>query len=208
MSDFSTNPKITFAECKLQDLLEYQAINPDSDYVHITSHRDETVSKYQLIFAPKHIPFLSKGEFSDFLLYRNNHHWDSLHRVGSYMVEDMDLLKEALTILLDETITIDDRINQLRPERYWGKNSMVSHLGMPVLSAILLIIYPDKYGVWNNTSDTGLKLVRLWDKHWETQPTGKTYIEMNQIYQELCSYLKIDLWTLDALWWVLKKNSK
>jgi hypothetical protein len=208
MNDYSSNPKITFAEIKLQDVLEAQNIAPDSDFDFIVKHREETLAKYQPVFSPDHIPFLTKSEFYDFLLFRNNHHWDSLHRVGKYMVEDIDLLREAITILLDESMFVEDRINQLRPERYWGTNSMVSHLGMPVLSAILLIVHPEKYGVWNNTSDAGMKLVRLWDKNWETQPTGKTYVEMNQIYHEISLKLNVDLWTLDALWWVLKKQAK
>lgn len=208
MNDYSSNPKITFAAIKLQNLMESEATIDDPDYAFITSHRDETIRTYQAIFSPSRISFLTKSDFTGFLLWRNNHHWNSLHRVGSYMVEDMDVLKEALTILLDESMPIEGRINQIRPERTWGKNSMVSHMGMPVLSAILLIVHPEKYGVWNNTSDTGLKLTRLWDKNWETQPTGTSYCEMNQIYQELCSILKVDLWTLDALWWMLKKQSK
>jgi len=28
---------------------------------------------------------------------------------------------------------------------------------------------------------------------------------MNAIYLELAAALKIDLWTLDVLWWVIKK---
>jgi hypothetical protein len=207
MNDYSPNPKITFAAIKLQDVLEAQTVSPDPDYEHITKYRDDTLKKYQKVFSPDRIASLSKKEFLDFLLYRNNHHWDSLHRVGKFMVEDMDLLREALTILLDESLSIEDRINQLRPERYWATNSMVSHMGMPVLTAILLIVNPNKYGVWNNTSDAGLKLVRLWDKNWETQSTGQTYYEMNQIYLELCSILNVDLWTLDALWWVVKKQA-
>ena len=205
MNDYSSNPKITFAAIKLQDILEAQAVAPDPDYDHIIKYRDDTLKRYQKVFSPDRITSLSKKEFLEFLLYRNNHHWDSLHRVGKFMVEDMDLLREALTILLDESISIEDRINQLRPERYWATNSMVSHMGMPVLTAILLIVYPNKYGVWNNTSDTGMKIVRLWDENWDTQPTGQAYYEMNQIYLELCSILNIDLWTLDTLWWVIKK---
>ena len=83
---------------------------------------------------------------------------------------------------------------------------MVSHLGMPVLTAILLVVHPDKYGVWNNTSDEGMRIVKLWKSEWENEPAGDAYLEMNQIYLELCRQVKVDLWTLDALWWVLKNQ--
>jgi hypothetical protein len=205
MSYFSKDPKITYAAIKLQDTIENLAAKPDDDFDFISVNREETLEFYASVFSPQHIPDLSEREFTDFLLYKNNHHWTNLHRVGKFMVQDMELLREALLILLDESIPIEDRINQLRPERYWGSNSMVSYVGMPVLTPILLVNHPTKYGVWNNTSDYGLKLTRLWDARWNSLSTGQAYCEMNQIYRELCKVLQIDLWTLDALWWMIKK---
>lgn len=201
----SENPKITYGLIKLDDLLQEQHETPHPDFADITSHKQEVLSRYQPVFSSSHLPELTCTEFESFLLYKNNHHWDSLHRVGKFMTKDMDLLREALGILLDEDKTVRDRLNELRPERYWGEHSMVSHLGMPVLTAILQISQPDKYGIWNNTSDAGLKKIKIWDKHWETQKAGDSYSEMNEMYLYLAKTLNIDLWTLDALWWVMKK---
>ncbi len=128
-----------------------------------------------------------------------------MNRVAKYMVADMGLLREALLILVDEGRPVQDRLNELRPERIWATKSMVSHLGMPMLTAILQVTQPDKYGIWNNTSDDGLKIVRLWDKRWEKQPTGDSYVEMNELYLYFAKSLNIDLWTLDALWWMMKR---
>jgi len=149
--------------------------------------------------------FYQVPNFNLFLLFRNNHHWDSLHRVGKFMTADMNLLREALTILIDESEPIRERLNRLRPERYWGEHSMVSHLGMPVLTAILQVTQPDHYGVWNNTSDAGMKKIKLWKRKWDGQPAGDSFEEMNGIYLFLAKTLDIDLWTLDSLWWVMKK---
>jgi hypothetical protein len=203
--DFPDDPKLTYALIKLQDVLELQKENPDPDFLDIITHRDQILSRYQPIFHPSHISSLTKEEFESFLLYSNNHHWNSLHRVAKYMTADMPLLRDTLAILLNESRPVRERLNQVRPERNFGQNSMVSHLGTPVLTAILLVVHPDKYGVWNNTSDDGLHIVRLWDPRWEGDPAGDVYDEMNHIYLELAQYLSIDLWTLDALWWVLKK---
>ena len=201
----SGNPKITFALIKLEDLLNEQRESPHPDFTDITTHKDAVLTRYQPVFSPSHIPALTKAEFESFLLFRNNHHWDSLHRVRTFMTEDMDLLREALATLVDEKRPVRDRLNDLRPERYWGEHSKVSHLGMPVLTAILQVTQPDKYGIWNNTSDLGLKTVRLWDKRWETQPAADSYGEMNEIYLYFAQSLSIDLWTLDSLWWIMKK---
>ncbi len=207
-TDTFQDPKIAYALYKLEDTLAAQRENPHPDFQDIVTHKDGVLKRYGEVFRPARLPHLTRAEFESFLLFRNNHHWDSLHRVGKYMVEDMDLLREALAILVDESQPVASRLNQLRPERYWGAHSMVSHLGTPVLTAILQVVYPDKYGVWNNTSDAGLKIVRLWEKRWETGPTGESYAEMNAIYQRLAQALHIDLWTLDALWWVLKGSAK
>ena len=128
-----------------------------------------------------------------------------MNRVEKFITEDMDLLRRALLILVDESRPIRDRLNELRPERSWATKSMVSHLGIPMLTAILQVMFPEKYGVWNNTSDIGMKRVKLWEKRWEKQPTGDSYVEMNEIYLYLAESLGIDLWTLDVLWWMLKK---
>ena len=199
------NPKVTYALIKLEDLLNEQRENPHPDFAHITSHKDQVLAYYQPIFSTRHIPDMTKAEFESFLLFRNNNHWDSLHRVGKFMTKDMDLLREALATLVDEERPVRERLNELRPERYWGANSKVSHLGMPVLTAILHITQPNKYGVWNNTSDAGLRKIRLWNKDWETGLGGDSYVEMNEIYLYFADQLNIDLWTLDALWWVMKK---
>jgi hypothetical protein len=199
------NPKVTYALIKLEDLLNEQRESPHPDFAHITKRKDEVLARYQPVFSPNHISDITKTEFESFLLFRNNHHWDSLHRVGKFMTEDIKLLREALATLVDEHRPVHDRLNELRPERYWGTHSKVSHLGMPVLTAILHIRQPDKYGVWNNTSDLGLKKVRLWKKEWGTGLAGDSYDEMNEIYRYFAERLQIDLWTLDALWWVMKK---
>jgi hypothetical protein len=199
------DPRLTYALYKLQDVLDAQREHPHPDFLDITTHHDEVLARYQPVFHPSHIPNLTRYEFESFLYFKNNHHWDSLHRVKTPMTANMPLLRQALSILLDEGRPVRERLNQIRPERYFGQHSMVSHLGTPVLTAILLVVNPDKYGVWNNTSDEGLHIVRMWDPRWGGDPAGDVYDEMNRIYQQLCHYLQIDLWTLDALWWILKR---
>lgn len=205
--NFANNPRITYAVILLQDLLADDVEN-DSEFQDIASHKEMVIKKYQSIFSKEHIPLLTVAEFKEFLPFKNNHHWTQLPRVGGRITQEMPILREALTLLLDESVPVVNRINELRPERYWGEHSKVPFLGMPILTAILLINHPEKYGVWNNTSDAGMKIVRLWDKRWETEPTGNSYVEMNTIYHELSQQLQVDLWTLDALWWTLRKKHK
>lgn len=204
-AEYPDNPKVTFALYQLEDELMRQKDDPHPDFVHIVEHRDQVLERFQPIFLPRHIPNLTRDEFESFLYFENNHHWTGLHRVKKFMTRDMSLLRRAIAILLDEGRPVRERLNQLRPYYRNAEDSFVSHLGIPVLTAILLIAYPDQYGVWNDTSEKGLNFVRLWDPRWDNDPSGDVYVEMNAFFVELAKFLKIDLWTLDALWWVIKK---
>jgi hypothetical protein len=204
-ASYSDNPYLNLAVIKLQDLLDDQQENPDTDFLDIITHRDQVLARYQPIFKPGHIPNLTRDEFESFLHYENNHHWSNLHRVKGYITRDMPLLRRAMNILLEEGRPVRERLNKLRPYYRDAAGSFVSHLGIPVLTAILMVAHPDKYGVWNNTSEEGLDIVGLWDQRWNKDPSGDVYDEMNRLFTELAQYLKTDLWTLDVLWWVLKK---
>ncbi len=204
-SRFADDPKISYALYKLEDELNMQREHPHRDWTDITTHKEQVLARYQPIFSPEGINKLTKAEFESFLQFKYNHHWTQMNRVQKFMTQDMDLLRGALGLLVEEQIPVRDRLNQLRPKRYFDDHSRVSHLGIPMLTAILQVTHPDKYGVWNNTSDAGMQLVKLWDRRWENMLSGDAYREMNEVYLYLADCLKIDLWTLDALWWMLKK---
>lgn len=207
MTSFASQTKMAFAVQKLEDTLERLKAYPDKDFSDITYYKESVIRRYQNVFSPVRINRLTKDEFLNFLIYRNNHHWTNLCRVGKFMVEDMDSLRYALSLLVDESVDVATRLTLIRPERHLNTKALVSHLGTPVLTAILMIMHPDKYGVWNNTSDAGLRAVQLWERRWEKSSTGKAYVEMNAIYLQLSAMLKIDLWTLDALWWMVKRGN-
>src|SRR5207249_3184628 len=95
-----------------------------------------------------------KDEFISFLYFENNRHWSGLHRQGFRAAADMGKLRQALGILLDEDRPIRDRF----PEAL----GMVSGFGKASATGILMVAYPDKYGVWNNTSEAALRQVGLW----------------------------------------------
>lgn len=208
ISQPSSDPRLTYAIFKLQDVLETQLSDQCDDWLDIVPWKERVLKRFQYVFDLAHITQLTKIEFCSFLRFRNNHHWDSLQRVESHIIEDMDSLHSALLILLDESLPIEKRINEIRPERSWAEHSMVSYLGLPVLTAILQVMYPEKYGLWNNSSDVGMKMVKLWDKSWEKMKAGDVYVEMNSLYLQLSIALKVDLWTLDALWWIMKPKKK
>jgi len=114
------------------------------------------------------------------------------------MTEDMGKLREALRLLLDESIDIKTRLDRLRP---YNIDPMVKGLGRAVITAILQIMYPDKYGILNNTAETVMKQLKLCPVLPRGASFGEKYKDFNDVLIEATQVLKIDLWTLDMLWW-------
>ncbi|HOO50255.1 MAG TPA: endonuclease NucS [Alphaproteobacteria bacterium] len=158
----------------------------------IAEFRDDVLARFQPIFSEGHLSELTEQEFRAFLLFENNHHWP-LHRSGSKTCADMSILRSSLTYLLSEEQPVDDRFNRAV--------NRVPGMGKAIVTAILQVAYPEKYGVWNNTSEGGLKALNLWPRFERGESMGGRYIKINQIFSRLADDLQIDLWSLDALWW-------
>lgn len=155
----------------------------------------DVLLRFQPMFAPERLPQLTAEEFRDFLPLSANRHWSGLQRLGPKMTADMDALRHGLGVLLDESRPLD--------ERYDYAIGHVKGLGRAVATAVLLIVYPDKYGVWNTTSEEALKRLDLWPAFDRGEREGKRYVAINDILLRLSAAVGVDLWTLDALWYYL-----
>ena len=181
---------------KLREAVE--SLKGTDIYKEIVEPRDAVLARFQPVFAPSHVAEITENEFRSFLLLENNHHWSGLHRQGSRMCADMGRLRDALTILVDESQPVADRLDRAI--------EMVSGMGKNIASAILLIIQPEQYGVWNNRSEANMKRLGIWPKFDRGESFGSRYVKVNQILLQLRDALQIDLWTLDALWWHLDQK--
>ncbi len=181
------------------DLRENLAIFKDMDiYNEIVEPRDAVLERFQRVFSLKHVPEITEDEFRSFLKIENNKHWSGLHRQGSRVCADMDRLRDALAILVDEKRPLTDRLDKAI--------AMVSGMGKNMASAILLVTQPDRYGVWNNRSEANMKRLGIWPKFDRGEPFGSRYVKVNQILLYIRERLHLDLWALDALWWCLDQK--
>jgi hypothetical protein len=153
--------------------------------------QDEVLNEFQPIFQLEDIDELPEEQFLRFLPYKNNRHWTGLHRKGPKMTEDMDQLRVGLKTLLNEQRDLPSRITDAK--------DMVSGMGKGTLTAILLVAYPEKYGVWNNTSETALKQLDVWPDFDRGEIFGSKYQKVNSTLTRLSDEVGIDLWTLDSL---------
>jgi hypothetical protein len=164
-------------------------------YAEVVEPREEVLEHFQPIFSPSHIPEITEDEFRSFLVFKNNRHWTGLNRQGPRICSDMDRLREALWILVDESKPVADRLD--------AANSMISGMGKNIATAILLVIQPKQCGVWNARSEYHLIQLGIWPKFKHGESFGNRYDKVNQILLQLSDALNLDLWTLDSLWWYL-----
>lgn len=188
----------------LRDVLSRVSLgSPDPLYgttAKLIQAQDTVRSRFQPVFSPEGVRNLQADEFRAFLLFENNQHWTNLHRQGGWMTADMPRLREALAFLVDENLPVRTRLNRLRPQ---GGDPMVKGLGRAVITAILHIVYPEKYGVLNNTAEAGMKQVGVWPEFPRGSSFADRYEAVNRVLLDLAKALGTDLWTLDGLWWRL-----
>lgn len=168
-------------------------------YKDVVVPRDAVLARYQPVFTDENVKNISTDEFRSFLLFDNNRHWTGLHRQGSRTCSNMPSLRKALTILLDESRQVSERLDEAV--------NMVSGMGKNIATAILTIAHPDQYGVWNNRSEANMKQLGIWPDFYHGESFGNRYVKVNSILLQLRDALAIDLWTLDALWWYIDEGN-
>lgn len=173
------------------------AMGDKNDIQKILSARDEVIARYSPSFQPDKIDKIEESVLRSFLYFENNQHWSGLNRQVNRICVDMPTTRRALSDLVDESRPISDRLHLV---------SSIKGMGKGIITAILHVAYPDKYGVWNNTSDDGLAQLGLSPQLARGASFGERYAAINHILVALSQELKVDLWTLDTLWWFLKSG--
>jgi len=156
----------------------------------------KVLDRYGALFNPKNLTSLTKEDFLSFLLIKNNYHWEGIHRQQELITSDMQKLKKALATLLDESKPIQARLDFLFSK---GSENYIKGLGKAVVTPILLVVYPDKYSVWNQKSEAALKKLALFPEFQRGDTFSKKYIKVNQVLNDLKEKYAISLWQLDGV---------
>jgi len=173
----------------------------DPDVKKVMESRDTVLERYQRMLRPEYIPTLTADEFQRFLRFDNNCHWTGLHRKTAHVCDDLARLKSALSTLLDEGQPVASRVDRLLP---MAKPKFIKGFGKAVVTAVLHVAHPEKYGVWNGTSEKGMRTLRVWPTFQRGATDGDRYEQINTVLNRLAKAMDVDLWTLDALWWQVK----
>ncbi len=181
-----------------------KAANPQHwNLQQIAQAKRDVVARYAGVFSAANLEQLDRDTILGFLKFQNNQHWYGLDRLGGRLTADIPRLREALRLLVDENKPLRERLNQLRPP---AGPPFLAGLGRALITGILQVTCPERYGVLNNVAERALKHLRLWPQDIENASEAEVYEVVNQLLLRLASELETDLWTLDYLWWYLAPN--
>ncbi|GGF60392.1 hypothetical protein GCM10011402_10500 [Paracoccus acridae] len=166
----------------------------DGEIKKILEAQDEVLARYSPAFQPGRIEAIEEDVLRSFLYIENNHHWSGLNRQVNRVCADMAATRAALAELVDESRPIAARMKSATDIKGMGKG---------IITAILHVAYPDRYGVWNNTSNDGLVELGLFPQAERGASFGARYAAVNDVLVGLSHALEVDLWTLDTIWWFL-----
>lgn len=175
---------------------------PFPEYQDIIDAREDVLARFQPEFLD--VENISEATFRDFLSFSNNKHWTGLQRPTSKSTNDMPRLRNALSYLFDESIGISKRIDALTN----GGEHDVPGLSTGILTPLLLVRFPNKYGVWNGKSESATKALKVWPSFERGSSRGKKYETLNNVFLQIAEKSALDLWCLDGIWHVINEKSK
>jgi hypothetical protein len=154
----------------------------------------EVTGYWSVIFSPKGIATLTKQDMTGFMSFAQNKRWREISKEN--VTADMERLRAALQMLVDESRPIAERLNALEPGR--GELA-VPHLGKAKLTPVLLVTHPKQYGVWNDYSERALRGMGLFPEFAEGAKLGDQYAAVNKALVGLAAEYRVTLWWLDVI---------
>jgi len=139
--------------------------------------------------------------FKDWLLFRNNLSWTTLHRTGYRAVKKPERLAELIILLRNEDLDVGERVR-----RGLIGNEKVRWIGPGILTGLLHTFFDDKYCVWNSRTKDTLRILRRPPRSYSD--IGKTYKAVNNKLLEMAQELDTDLTTIDGFMWFISKHVK
>jgi hypothetical protein len=143
---------------------------------------------------------LSAEEFAEVLGKWDKERWRGVARLTGRLTGSgaWPRVRSALVIALDERRSVGERLDQLRP---FKQPPMALHLGQAVITAGLHLRFPDRYCVWNGTSEAAMKLLGLWPVFPRSTAFADRYLAINASVRDCARATNISLPVLDVLWY-------
>jgi len=95
------------------------------------------------------------------------------------VIKDIKKLRRTVSFLLDESIDISERLEQVLSGEY-----KIDRLGSAIATAILMDFDPEKYSLWNNKVEQGFSVLG-WKVFQRGASLGKNYLNLMAALQRL-----------------------
>lgn len=171
----------------------------EKNVVDMIAAQKVVLAQFQPIFHPRRVEKLTKEDFWSFLSFDGNRHWTGLVRQAPRLCAQMPRLRRTLAALLNEKEPVTDRLDSV------FRN--MPGMGRAIATAVLHVVHPDKYGVWNGTSENGMKFCGVWPDFERGEGDGHRYLRINEVLLRLAEDLRVNLWVLDMLWWRVQREA-
>lgn len=161
------------------------------------------LDRYHKLFSPANLATLTQENFKNFLVFKNNRHWNGINRQpGIYA--DMERLRACLGILLDESIPIASRLDAILPK---SGEPFIKGLSRAVLTPILMCAYPDRYAVYNRISEEALtRMGRVALK--ASDPFSTRYVALNDACRQIATEIRQPLYLVDSMFSLLMHGAE
>ena len=125
-----------------------------------------------------------------------------LQRIGPWALETPEKLCDLLGCIQDESVPIEDRVQSGLVGEY-----KVNGVGKAILTGFLHTIYPEKYGVWNGSTEQAFKKLGIYAP-FTSKKVGETYSDINNALHMMASKVNYSLTYVDGfMWYVATKLS-
>lgn len=147
--------------------------------------RGEDHKRWKEWIDPDKLNILSDDELKNkFLEYFNEgagrHHFNAVYR--DRIVRDIKKFREAMKFLLDESIPLKERLNEVSNMN--GKYH-IEGIGSGLATSILMDLDPQKYVTWNNRTNMGLEVLVLRPQFTQGDDWGTRYEKVMEVIRHI-----------------------
>jgi hypothetical protein len=162
----------------------------------VIAARETVYERFGPVFASNRIDDMTEADFTAFLRYGSSARWLGIQRNRRRVLSDMERLRSSLRVVLDESRPIMERLAWL-----WPKDGPlpIPGMGPALVTPILHVAHPTRYGVWNRQIECALRRLQLLPRRFPAPGRAAHYDVINTTLLALASATDTDLWTVDVL---------
>lgn len=166
---------------QIQKLLDWFVNSSETRKMWIEPRKRSLEENHKWI-QPDHIKKMTDEELESKFLeyYKNGGGRQNLNQIyRDRIIRDKKRFREMISLLLDEKINIDKRLDEVLEGKYH-----IEGLGKAIVTSFLMDFNPDKYCLWNNKTEMGFNVLGL-EVYEKKDSKGKAYLKVLGALQKL-----------------------